>query len=107
MHQTNKMKVITYSPRESSYKLIANIGTTILIFGIIFSIIGFIVGFISFEDGSGVSIIGYSLVTFFSSLFCYAVCKGISELVFRSYLSFKRQVNELLEQETIFEKKRN
>ncbi len=95
------MKTIQYSSKESSYKLINGIGVTVLTLGIIISALGFVIGF----GDTNVQFIAYSIGVFFSSLFCYAICRGISELVFRAYLKgkldeFNMQENDITYEET-------
>ena len=54
-------------------------------------------------DEMGIGVLASSVGLIFVSLICYAVCKGLSELVFRSYLKFKIDEHNMLEDEIIFD----
>jgi|GEM_PF-1199623 len=101
------MKFIKYSHKESSYRLINNIGITILSFGILFSIIGALLGFALFtESDTGAYLIGASIGLFLWALLCFGICKGISELVFRSYLRFRLDQHKMNDEDLFYEVKK-
>lgn len=101
------MKLINYSPKESSYKSISGVGSTLITTGSIIGGFGLLGGILSASEGDeyGLVVIASSVGFFLVTLFCYAICKGLSELVFRSYLRSKLDQHKMNEEELFYQAK--
>jgi len=88
------MKKVTFKSNESSFHIVKNVGSFILIVSIIGALFLGLTGlqyFLEFSE-SGIRLMTSALSLFLVSYFAFGICKGLSELVKNSY--FQRKLSE-------------